>query len=302
MDRISLLAPAGGLPVARAAFDAGADVVYVGLRGWSRGGNRVELSREEVRRCLGLARDAGKEVWLAANTIPRLEERRRLLDELGRLASEGLGGVIVNDVGFLSAVHGAHPGLRVSASIGCGALNEEDLLFYGGLGAYAVVLPGYLEPAEIATFSTRTPVRIELMVHMVHQFVQLGKCYMPSYFKFRPAESDEAGYRLTGSVKRGGVGVCFRICQEPWDLYRDDRWMDRRWFPAEQVSRVAELGEFLDAGVRIVKLQGRSLPADQLVPIVRRYRAAIDAWETGAEAPPTPEAAVLPPMWTMVGR
>ena len=302
MDRISLLAPAGSLPAARAAFDAGADVVYVGLRGWSRGGSRVELSRDEVRRCLGLARDAGRETWLAANTIPRREERRRLLDELGRLTREGLGGVIVNDVGFLAAVRAALPGLRVSASIGCGALNEEDLVFYGALGAYAVVLPGYLEPAEVAALSTRSPVRIELMVHMVHQFVQLGKCYMPSYFKFRPAESDEAGYRLTGSVKRGGVGVCFRICQEPWDLYRDDRWMDRRRFPAEQVSRVADLGEFLDAGVRIVKLQGRSLPPDQLAPIVRRYRAAIDAWEAGTEAPPTPEAAVLPPMWTMVGR
>ena len=302
MDRVSLLAPAGTLPAARAAFDAGADVVYVGLRGWSRGGGRVELSRDGVLRCLGLARDAGKEVWLAANTIPRREERQRLLDELGQLTREGLGGVIVNDVGFLSAVRTAFPALRVSASIGCGALNAEDLDFYGALGAYAVVLPGYLDPAEIASFSTRSPVRIELMVHMVHQFVQLGKCYMPSYFKFRPAESDETGYRLTGSVKRGGVGVCFRICQEPWDLYRDGRWLDRRLFPAEQVSRAAELGEFLDAGVRIVKLQGRSLPADQLAPIVRRYRAAMDAWEMGTEPPPAHEAAVLPPMWTMVGR
>ena len=302
MERISLLAPAGSLPAARAALEAGADVVYVGLQGSSRGGGRVELSRTDLHRCLGLARDSGKEVWLAANTIPRREERQRLLDELDRLAREGLGGVIVNDVGFLSAVHATLPGLRVSASIGCGALNEEDLLFYGALGAYAVVLPGYLEPAEIAAISTRTPVRIELMVHMVHQFVQLGKCYMPSYFKFRPAGTDGAGFRLVGSVKRGGVGVCFRICQEPWDLYRNDRWVDRRLFPAEQVSRVTDLGNFLDAGVRIVKLQGRSLPPDQLAPIVRRYRAAIDAWEAGTEPPSAPEAAVLPPMWTMVGR
>ena len=302
MDRVSLLAPAGTLATAHAAFGAGADVVYVGLQGWSRGGPRVELSREQLGQLLDFAHERGKEVWLAANTIPRAPERERLAAELARLGDAGLGGVIVNDVGALVALHVAQPHLRLSASIGCGALNEEDLVFYGSLGAYAVVLPGYLEPDEVREISARTSVRIELMVHMVQEFLQLGKCFMPSYFRYRPSESDEAGYRLTGSVKRGGIGACFRICQEPWELYRDGQWSDHRWFPSQQVSRLAELGEFLDAGVRIVKLQGRSLPAGQLLPIVRRYRTAIDAWEAGVEPSPVSEGAPLPPMWTVVGR
>ena len=43
-----LLAPAGSPEAVHAALDAGADAVYVGLKGWSRGGGRAELTWEEL--------------------------------------------------------------------------------------------------------------------------------------------------------------------------------------------------------------------------------------------------------------
>lgn len=300
MTRAILLAPAGSPESAEAAFGAGADVIYVGLKGWSRGGYRGELTGDELRECLENARRAGKRVWLAANVIPRPRERARLLERIGRLTDLGVDGVIVNDPGFLREVSRSFPDLMVSASIGCGALNEEDVLFYEALGAAAVVLPGNLEPLEVAAIKAKVSVQVELMVHMVQQFIQLGKCFMPSYLHFRPTEKEEVGIRLTGSMKRGGVGVCFRVCQEPWDVYQDGHKVDSRLFPAQQISRLADLGEFLDAGVDIVKLQGRSLPPELLAPVVRRYRAAIEAWQSGSSIQPV--RATLPPMWTVIGR
>jgi len=300
MDRVTLLAPAGSPEAAEAALQAGADALYDGLNGWSRGGYRGELTRDELKECLLKAKRAGKSVWLAANIIPRPAERAHLLRQLHGLTDLGIAGVIVNDAGFLAEVRRSFPGLLLSASVGCGALNEWDVLFYEALGADAVVLPGYLEPCEVAAIKARVSIQVEVMVHMVQQFIQLGKCFMPSYLHFRPAEKEEVGLRLTGSMKRGGVGVCFKVCQEPWDLYRDGQRVDRRLFPAQQVSRLAALGRFLDAGVDIVKVQGRSLPAELLGPLVRRYRAAIEAWEGRRWFEPEPAA--LPSMWTVVGR
>ena len=43
-----LLAPAGSPEAVSAALDAGADAVYVGLKGWSRGGARRELNWDEL--------------------------------------------------------------------------------------------------------------------------------------------------------------------------------------------------------------------------------------------------------------
>src|SRR5271157_2254561 len=307
-----LLAPAGNLEAAKQAFQAGADAVYVGLRGWSRGGARGEFDREQLRLCIELAQALGKNVQLAANIIPKPQERQRLLHQLAELADWGLHAVILNDVGFLREVRRKLPGLAITASIGCGALNTGDALFYQDLGATGVVLPGYVEPQEIAAVKAEASIQIEVMLHMVQEFIQLGKCWMPSYLNFAAAERGYPSTRLGGSVKRGGVGACFRICEQPWTLWKDGVEADHRLFPSWQISQVAELGEFLDAGVDVIKIQGRSLPVELLGAIIGTYRSAADAWKCGRKSDRKAEQtsnqtnngnrAVLPVMWTVQGR
>ncbi len=50
-----LLAPGASVQAAKASLEAGADAVYVGLKGWSRGGARGELTPEEFHEVLALA-------------------------------------------------------------------------------------------------------------------------------------------------------------------------------------------------------------------------------------------------------
>jgi len=295
-----LLAPAGNLEVARQAFQAGADAVYVGLRGWSRGGARGEFDREQLRLCIELAHAAGKRVQLAANIIPKPQERQQLLHVLAELADWGLHAVILNDVGFLREVRRQVPGLAITASIGCGALNTADALFYQDLGVTTVVLPGYIEPQEIEAVKAKALIQLEVMLHMVQEFIQLGKCWMPSYLNFAAAEQGYRSQRLSGSIKRGGVGSCFRICQQPWRVLKDGLETDRRMFPSRQISRVAGLAAFLDAGVDVIKIQGRSLSGELVGAIIGRYRSAVDAWKCGQKS--NWNRAALPAMWTVQGR
>jgi len=303
-----LLAPAGNFEAAKQAFQAGADAVYVGLSGWSRGGARGEFDREQLRLCIELAHALGKKVQLAANIIPKPRERQQLLHQLAELADWGLHAVILNDVGFLREVRRKLPELAITASIGCGALNTSDALFYQDLGATAVVLPGYVEPQEIAAVKAKASIQVEIMLHMVQEFIQLGKCWMPSYLNFAAAEQGYRSQRLGGSVKRGGVGSCFRICEQPWSLLQDGVEVDRRLFPSWQISQVAELAAFLDAGVDVIKIQGRSLPAEMVRAIIGTYRSAADAWKCGqksdqkADQKTNGNRAALPVMWTVQGR
>jgi hypothetical protein len=69
-----LLAPAGNFEAAKQAFQAGADAVYVGLSGWSRGGARGEFDREQLRLCIELAHALGKKVQLADGGTGRRSE------------------------------------------------------------------------------------------------------------------------------------------------------------------------------------------------------------------------------------
>jgi len=311
-----LLAPAGSREAVAAALDAGADAVYVGLKGWSRGGARRELGWDELISAQREVSSAGRRLQVAINTIPKPQERARLFERIPALLDLGIDEVIVNDIGMLEALRRGVPDLRLTAGIGCGAQTVADAAFFRDLGAHAVVFPGTVSPAEMREIRAVRGIAVEIMVHMVEEFVLLGKCWMPSYVHLKPSPfpdsfSSEAdagdapegafsGMRQTGSMKRGGVGACFRICQQPWELYAGGRRVDSRLFPSRQISRITEVRAYAEAGVDVLKLQGRSLPVELLAPLVRRYRQAIDA-RTALPAD-VARLAALPAAWAVVGR
>lgn len=307
-----LLAPAGSPEAVQAALDAGADAIYVGLMGWSRGGARGELTWEELVACQRRVGSAGRELQLALNTIPKSRERSRLFEHIPPLVDLGIRTVIVNDIGILGALRRRFPELTLTASIGCGAQTSSDVAFFRDLGASAVVLPGTVGPGEVREIRAVRGIAIEIMVHMVEEFILLGKCWMPSYVHLRPSslpegaqaaatpEGAERGPRQTGSVKRGGVGACFTICQRPWELFDAGRRVDTRVFPSRQISRAAEVPAYVAAGTDVLKLQGRSLTPERLALLVRHYRDALDGRPDGTGT--AGQVAALPASWTVVGR
>jgi putative protease len=299
-----LLAPAGSPEAVRAALDAGADAIYVGLKGWSRGGSRGELDWGELADAVDLARGRWAEIQLALNTIPKPRERAALFGELPRVVALGIRTLIVNDVGILVALRRHIPELRLTASIGCGAQTVADVRFFREVGAAAVVLPGTVGPDEAAACCREGGITVEVMIHMVEEFVLLGKCTMPSYVHLRPTlmpDSLPDAMRQTGSMKRGGVGACYRICQEPWEVTDHAGHRATQLFPSRQLARLGDVPGYLAAGVGVLKLQGRSLPPPLLGPLVTRYRRALDAARAGVPLP-DPPAPTLPPSWTVVGR
>jgi len=308
----TLLAPGRNSEAVQAAVDAGADAVYVGLKGWSRGGSRGELTWEELVACQRWVSSAGRELQVALNIIPKPQERASLFQRIPPLMDLGIQSLIVNDIGILRSLRRRFPALRLTASIGCGAQTVADVAFFEDLGADAVVVPGTVGPDEIREIRAVRGIAIEVMVHMVEEFILLGKCWMPSYVHLKPSplpggthadavpEGADRGLRQTGSMKRGGVGTCFKICQQPWELFEKDRWMDTRFLPSRQISRAAEVGAYVAAGADILKLQGRSLSPELLAPLVRRYRDMLDGRADVAGMAGQPPA--LPASWTVVGR
>lgn len=299
-----LLAPGGSPDAVAAALDAGADAVYVGVRGWSRGGARSELEWPEIEAAARCARAHGAELQVALNTIPRPREEALYRASVSRLLDMGVRALIVNDLGLLAALVRQYPLLQLTASIGCGAQTPGDVAAIADLGAAAVVLPATIDPEEARACVLSAPIAVEIMVHMVEEFVLLGRCAMPGYFQLRPTPlpgGAPADLRQSGSMKRGGVGACFKVCQQPWTLEDRAGHRTERAFPARQLSRLAEVPAYVDAGVAVLKLQGRSLPAEMLGPLVARYRRALDAATAGRPDAPGP-APALSPNWTVVGR
>ena len=96
-----LLAPAGGYDAALAAFQYGADAVYVGMTQFSARAEADNMTPERLRVLLAYARSfkPAKKVYVTFNTLvpdADLPAALALLEQLDELAPDGL---IVQDLG-----------------------------------------------------------------------------------------------------------------------------------------------------------------------------------------------------------
>ena len=87
--------------MAFSVLEAGADTVYVGVRGWSRRGSDTELTDEEVQDLCNVARAQGKHVRVVLNTMPSSEEVPLLLKKVDMYAGWGVSGFMISDIGSM---------------------------------------------------------------------------------------------------------------------------------------------------------------------------------------------------------
>jgi putative protease len=268
-----LLAPAGSRAAVSAALSAGADSVYVGARGWSRGGPRVGLSPEEVS---GAAREClsrGATLHVALNTVPGAGELPDFLSALRRCRGDGIDTVILSDPGVISLAAREFPELSLCASVGVSALNPSDALFYRELGASAVVLPTSVSREEVPAIKAASGLRVEVFLRCRAEFIVQGKCGLSGYSREAEGSAERPGIGTAGppsSAKRRGR--CFLVCAAlP---------LDRTPYSIEE-----ELTDWIAAGVDAFKIEGRNLPPEKLFPLVARLRGKLDAAIAAASKP-----------------
>ena len=116
MHDIELLAPAGSFETALAAFQAGADAVYLGLDAFSARAEAVNLSVAQLRDLLAWAHPRDRKVYVTFNTViddadlPAAVERLALLDEMRP------DGLIVQSIGIAGQLRTNFTAVYVNAS------------------------------------------------------------------------------------------------------------------------------------------------------------------------------------------
>ncbi len=259
-----LLAPAGSVEAVRAVLSAGADAVYVGVRGWSRGGPRAGLSREGISEALRECRRAGAGLQAALNTVPAAGEVEAFLSAVRMCRDEGVGTVILSEPGVIPLVAREFPSLSICASVGTSTLNPQEAVFYRELGARTVVLPTAISREEIPAIKAASGLRVEVFVVCRPEFILHGKCGLSGYAlpgEEIPDRPDLAGAGSPSSAKRGGR--CFLACS-PLPVVRSP------------YSIEGELPGWIEAGVDAFKVEGRRRTPEALSAVVSRIRKKLD--------------------------
>lgn len=274
---VKLLAPAGSFESLSAAVANGAHAVYFGvgkLNMRSRGA--LNFTLEDLPKVTQMCHSRNVEAWMTLNTVvfdDEIEEVKRLC----RAAKEaGVDAVIAADAAVLEIAKAAQ--LSIHLSVQANITNLEAVRFYARY-ADVMVLARELSLPQIAaicrgiekeqiTGPSGELVKIEVFVHGALCVAVSGKCYMSLAV-------------FNSSANRGD---CYQVCRRAFTV-RDavngnELEIDNHYVMSPRdLCTIEILPEILDAGVSVLKIEGRGRSADYVAAATQVYREALDMWQ-----------------------
>lgn len=305
---IELLAPAGNAAKMRAAFDYGADAVYIGGDVFSLRANADNFTLHEIAEAVSYAESINKKIYVTMNIIARNAD----LDAMARYAKElsraGVHGVIISDPGAFLTVKDAAPELQVHVSTQANNLNFRTCEHWYKMGASRVNLARELSLPEIAEINASLkmrdcPLELEAFVHGAMCMSYSGRCMLSDYFTARSSNRGDCAQpcRWNYSVAEPDGETTGEITAGLIESSRPDDKLEvvenergTFIFNSKDLCMIEHLKELKDAGVTSFKIEGRMKSEFYVAVTVRAYRMAIDAMERGTPIMPgTPEAKEL---------
>ncbi len=184
LDKPEILAPAGDTKACLAAFAAGADAVYLGLKHFSARAQADNFSSTELSRIVDLAHSENRRVYVALNSLLKPgdpDAAGRLITRLNRdvkpdaLIIQDLGAVeIAQQAGFQGELH-----LSTLANVS----HPAAIAVAHNMGVSRIILPRELNLDEVRQCSEACPddMTLELFVHGALCYCVSGRCYWSSY-------------------------------------------------------------------------------------------------------------------------
>lgn len=259
---MELLAPAGELNTAIAAFQAGADACYIGGEMSARAYAK-NFSREEVGEALRLARLWGRKLYVALNTMIFEEEMEQALEYAGFLYDLGVDAVIVSDLGLVRNLRGIYPHLPIHLSTQAGVHTASGAELARELGCARIVAARECTFQQLETLA-KTGVEVEAFCHGALCSSVSGMCLMSSFIGGRS----------------GNRGRCAQPCRMEYMLEGERAY----WLSTADLCTIESLSKFIDAGVCSLKIEGRMKRPEYVSVVVKAYRKALDGTGNTARA------------------
>ena len=265
--KVELLAPAGSYEALEAAFEAGADAVYLGGQKFGARAYADNLDQEQLIRAIDLAHLKGKQLYLTINTLLKNRElEEELYAYLAPLYEAGLDAVIVQDLGVMEFIKTYFPKLHIHASTQMTITGVESAKLLKKAGATRVVTARELLLEEIKKIYDATHMEIESFVHGALCYCYSGQCLMSSMIGGRS----------------GNRGRCAQPCRLPYQVYRDGKRLNNEQtayaLSPKDMCTVEILPEIIEAGVYSLKIEGRMKKPEYTAGVVSIYRKYIDLY------------------------
>ncbi len=282
------MSPVGSWESLTAALQGGAGAVYFGVQGLNmRAGSSVNFSLDDLAEIVSRCRAHGIKTYLTLNTAlfdDELEYMRQVVD---RAKAEGIDAVIVADQAAMT--YARSQGVEVHISTQLNISNIEAVAFYAAWADVVVLARELTLPQvraiheQIIKRDIRGPggelVRIEMFVHGALCMATSGKCYLSLHEAWKSANRGECRQLCRRSYRVTDVETGTELVVE-----------NPQVMSPKDLCTIGFLDKMIEAGVTVLKIEGRARSAEYVRRTVECYRAAADAIAAGTF---TPELAAL---------
>ncbi|MGM0549685.1 MAG: peptidase U32 family protein [Bacteroidota bacterium] len=274
---IEIMAPVGSYEALWAAIQGGTNSVYFGIEKMNmRAHSSNNFSFDDLKEIVTICKEHGVKSYLTVNTIVYDQELPLLHEILDTAKAYDITAVIASDI---AAIHYAREiGLEVHISTQVNITNIESLKFYAQY-ADVVVLARELTLEQVKAIHNeilkqdiRGPkgklIQIEMFVHGALCMAVSGKCYLSLHEKNHSANR----------------GACMQTCRKAYIVTEKESGneleIDNSYIMSpKDLCTIGFLNKMLDAGVRVLKIEGRARPAEYVQTVVKSYSKAITAIE-----------------------
>lgn len=273
---IEIMAPVGSYESLAAAIQGGAGSVYFGveqLNMRARSSNNFTL--DDLRKIAEKASKHGVKTYLTVNTIIFDNELDKLHQVIDAAKEAGISAIIASDIAAISYARSI--GVEVHISTQLNITNIEGVKFYAQF-ADVIVLAREMNLGRVWEISKQIKeqqitgpagklIQLEMFVHGALCMAVSGKCYLSLH-------------EMNSSANRGS---CMQTCRRAYTVTDQETGaeleIDNEYIMSpKDLKTIHFLNKVLDAGVSVLKIEGRARSPEYVKTVVECYREAADAY------------------------
>ncbi len=276
---IELMAPAGNFESLQAAIDNGADSVYFGVEQLNmRARASINFTLDDLEEIVARCKPKKIRTYLTLNTIIYDHDLSIIKTLINRAKEAGITAVIAMDQSVIN--YARKTGMEVHISTQINITNIETVEFYSTF-ADTMVLSRELSLSQVKRITEyidkekiRGPsgnlVEIEIFGHGALCMAVSGKCYLS----------------LHSHNSSANRGACKQNCRKKYTVIDQESGfeieLDHEYMMSpKDLCTLDFLDQIIDAGAKVLKIEGRGRAPEYVAKVIRSYREAIDSITEG---------------------
>lgn len=279
MQKIELMAPAGNFESLQAALDNGADSVYFGVEQLNmRARASINFTLNDLTEISRRCKEKNTRTYLTLNTIIYDHDLSIVKTLIKKAKEADITAVIAMDQAVIASAR--EIGMEVHISTQINITNIETVKFYA-MFADTMVLSRELSLRQVKKITEQIEkeqikgpsgklVEIEIFGHGALCMAVSGKCYMS----------------LHSHNSSANRGACKQNCRKKYTVIDQETGfemeLDNEYIMSpKDLCTIDFLDQIADAGIKVLKIEGRGRSPEYVAKVIKCYREAIDSIENG---------------------